>query len=143
VEVDFATLADGVAQRPDGKLDIFGAGIDNISAVAVPTQHPQITLVIRFLLSRHEAETQHQLQVILMGDDGAEIARTGGEVAISPDQVESLQAGRRLGVNVVMQFGGLIFPTFGAYQFSILWDGNEARSALPLSVTHVQSPAGA
>jgi hypothetical protein len=142
MEVDFATLADGVAQRPDGKVDIFGAGIDNINALQVPAQHPSITLVMRFLVTRHEAENPHQLQVILMGADGNELARSTGEVVIPAEQAENLPAGRSLGVNLVLQFAGLVFPTFGAYQFSILWDGNEARPAIPLVVSEVQPPAG-
>jgi hypothetical protein len=47
MDVDFAILADGVAQRPDGKLDLFGAGFDNINATQVPTVHPQFTLALQ------------------------------------------------------------------------------------------------
>lgn len=140
MDVDFAILADGVAQRPDGKLDVYGAGIDNISAAQVPARHPQLTLAIRFLLSRHEAENDHRLDIILMGADGAEVARATGEVSIPGDQLENIPAGRPLGIAVVMHFAGLVFPTYGAYQFSILWDGNEARAPLSLTVTELPNP---
>lgn len=143
MEVDFAILADGVAQRPDGKVDMFGAGIDNINAAQVPAQHPQITLVIRILLTRHEAENDHQLQIVLMGADGQEIARANGDLSIPHDQLENAPAGRPIGVSVVLQFAGLVFPAFGAYHFSILWDGNEARPPLRLTVSQNPAPDAA
>src|SRR5438093_172299 len=61
VDFDFAILADGVAQRPDGKLDIFGAGFDTIYAAAVPARHHQIAFALRLFLSRHEAENPHRV----------------------------------------------------------------------------------
>lgn len=63
-DLDYMVLADGVASRPDGKTDIYGAGWDTIFAAAVPTQHPQMAVAIRILMSQHEAEHEHRLQLI-------------------------------------------------------------------------------
>jgi Family of unknown function (DUF6941) len=143
MEVDFALLADGVAQRPDGKIDIFGAAIDTVNTAQVPVMHPQLTLVLRFLISRHEAENEHHVDVILMGDDGTEIARASGEMnASTSEQLDTVPAGRKIGIQIVLVFANLVFPAFGPYQFVIHWDGNEARPPIALHVARLpQAPA--
>jgi hypothetical protein len=138
MDVDFALLADGVAQRPDGKIDIFGAAIDNIFASQVPAMHPQLSLVLRFLVSRHEAESPHQIDVILMGADGAELARAHGDTSSPPaEQLDAVPAGRRIAIQAVLVFANVVFPAYGLYHFAIHWDGTEARSPIVLSVAEL------
>ena len=135
MELDFAVLADGVTARPDGKLDIFGAGFDTIFAVGVPARHPRLVLATRILLSRHEGEHDHRLDVILAGADGAELARAHAEVPVMPDEMrDSIPAGRRVGLGMVLNFDDVVFPEYGDYQLAIHWDGNEARTPLRLLV---------
>jgi hypothetical protein len=140
VEVDFALLTDGTAQRPDGKFDLYGAGFDTIWALGTPARHATMTLAVRVLLSRHEAERGHQLQVILMNGDGQELGRIDGQVAAVPNEMlDQMPAGRRLGLVSLLQFANLVFPTFGPYQFVLHWDGNEAKT-IPLYIERVQQP---
>jgi hypothetical protein len=135
MELDFALVADGVAPRPDGKLDIYGAGFDGILAQAVPAIHPRLVLAVRVLLSRHEAERGHDLDVILQAADGMELARAHGDLGpIDEEQRAQIPAGRKLGVGLILSFDNLVFPEYGTYQLVIQWDGNEARSPLQLSV---------
>jgi hypothetical protein len=75
-ELDYLLLADGATQRPDGKIDIFGAGFDTIFASSTPVRHQQLSIVLRMLLTMHEAENAHRLELILMSEDGPE-ARGG------------------------------------------------------------------
>jgi hypothetical protein len=142
MEVDFAILADGVAQRPDGKLDLFGAAFDNISAAVVPAMHPSLSLAMRIFLSRHEAQNAHVLEVILMSADGVETARARADVnPIPQERLDEAPAGRLIGVGSVLQFANLVFPDFGIYHFAILWDGNEARSPIALALTQLPQEA--
>jgi hypothetical protein len=141
MDLDFAILADGVVLRPDGKMDIFGAAWDTIVASAVPAVHPQLTLAVRVLASRHEAEGPHDLTVVMQDADGAELARAHGEVGtLSPEQREAIPAGRQLGMGSVLNFQNVVFPRYGAYQLAILWDGNEARPALRVFVVPPPQP---
>jgi hypothetical protein len=141
MELDFALLADGVAQRPDRKLDIYGAGFDAILAPDVPARHALLALAVRVLLSRHEAEHNHELDVILQTADGAELARAHGELPPIDEAMRAeIPAGRRLGVGLILTFDNLVFPEYGAYQIVLQWDGNEIRSPLQLSV--IPPPAG-
>ena len=75
MDLDFAVLADGVVARPDGKLDILGAGFDTIWAPTVPAQHARLVLAVRVLLTRHETEHPHRLDVVIQAADGADLAR--------------------------------------------------------------------
>lgn len=142
VEFDYAILADGVTARPDGKLDIYGAGWDTVYAVGVPAQHSRMTLAARVLLSVHEAAHSHQMDVILQESDGDELARVTGRLeAVPEEQRSAIPAGRKIGLGLVLNFDNVVFPHFGSYQLVILWDGNEPREPLRLFVEEPPTPA--
>jgi hypothetical protein len=140
MELDFAVLADGVTARPDGKLDIFGAGFDTIFARSVPARHARLVLAVRILLSRHEGEHSHRLDVIVSAADGAELARAHTDLSPMPDELRDvIPAGRRVGLDMVLNFDNLILPEYGDYQIAIHWDGNEARAPLRLLVAETRA----
>jgi hypothetical protein len=135
MEVEYAILADGVTPRQDGKIDIFGAGVETVWAQQVPASHPQLALVLAFSISRHEAETPHAIDVIVMGADGQEIGRAHGDTPpLAPDQLDQVPAGHRILVKTVLVFANLTFPAFGLYHLAIHWDQNEARHPVVLAV---------
>lgn len=134
MKLDYAILADGVSQRNDGKIDIFGAAWDTIFATSVPVLHNRLTLATRIFISRNESETAHSLDLILQSADGGELARAAAK--IDPLPVESrnaLPGGRPFGLNVVLNFDNVVFPNFGDYQLAVLCDGTELK-ALQLRV---------
>jgi hypothetical protein len=141
MDLDYAILADGVTARPDGKIDIFGAGWDTIWASNVPAVHPQLTLAARVLLSSHEAAHPHSLEVILQAADGAELARATGEVQpLDGEQRQQIPPGRQVGLALVLNFQNVAFQAYGAYQLVIQWDANEARPPLRLFVEAPPAP---
>ncbi len=99
MQLDYAILADGVSTRPDGKFDISGAGWDTIHADAVPATHARLTLVVRLLISRAEAEHPHSLivvrKLIELGYERA-LRQTflGSSVRLGPDQLPRIWEGR-------------------------------------------------
>jgi hypothetical protein len=141
-ELDYLLLADGGTQRPDGKLDIYGAGFDTIFASAVPVRHPQLSIIVRVLLTVHEAENAHRLQLILMSEDGPEIARADAELdPIPAEALEQITVGDRIGIGTILNVPGLIFPSYGRYHLSILWDGSELRQPVRLRLSPMPPPA--
>jgi hypothetical protein len=141
-ELDYMVLADGVTPRPDGKIDIYGAGFDTIFAPSVPTRHAQMAIVVRILLSRHEGESDHTLRLVLMSADGPELARAEAHVQQVPaEALEALPAGDVIGLGVILNLAGVIFPAYGRYHLALLWDGNELREPLRLKVAEL--PQGA
>jgi hypothetical protein len=142
VDLDYAMLADGVTPRPDGKLDIYGAGWDTIWTADVPTVHARLVLALRLLISRTEAEHPHKLDVIIQTADGTEIGRAGGSLDAMPAEGrQQIPAGRKAGLAMVMNFENLVFPAFGDYQIVIQWDGNEPRPPLRLVVARRSEPS--
>jgi hypothetical protein len=140
VDLDFAVLADGVTSRPDGKLDIFGAGFDTVWSSAVPARHARLALVVRVLLSRHETEHPHRLDVVIQAADGAELARARGDLEPLPDEARNqIPAGTQFGVGMVLNFDNVVFPAYGNHHVVVKWDGNEARPPLRLSVAPLPS----
>jgi hypothetical protein len=136
VDLDYVMLADHVASRADGKLDIYGAGWDTIFAGAVPALHPRLTLAVRLLLWRNETAHPHRLEVIIQAADGQEVARAESAIEpLSEDQQRAIPAGRQAGLGMVLNFENLIFPEFGNYHIIVQWDGNEARPPLRLIVS--------
>ena len=89
--LDYALLADGVTQRQDGKLDIYGAGYDTVYAATVAVRHDRLTMVLRVLLTRHETEAGHRLEVVIQSADGPKVARAS-------TQMEPLDAASRAAI---------------------------------------------
>jgi hypothetical protein len=76
-----------------------------------------------------------------MGSDSP-IARAEATIGAAPQEVlDGVPAGARIGVATILGFANLIFPAFGAYSFNILWDGNELR--VPITLTLAQSSPAA
>jgi hypothetical protein len=144
-ELDFVVLADGVTHRPDGKIDIFGAGFDTIWAPNVPVQHAQLAIAVRVLITQHEAESAHALDLILMSEDGPEIARAHADIQpVAEEDRSQLPAGEAVGFGAILNFQGLIFPAYGRYHIAVLWDGNELRGPLRLRLSQLPpTPPGA
>lgn len=134
-ELDFVLVADGATTRPDNKIDVYGAGFDTIFASAVPVRHAQLSIVVRVLLTQHEASSPHRLELVLMGDDGPEIARAQADAEVVPEEVRrGVPAGDRLGIAAVLNIQGLVFPRYGRYHLAVVWDGNELRQPVRLKV---------
>jgi hypothetical protein len=135
MELDHVVLADIVSPRPDGKIDLYGVGWDTIISPTVPAMHPRMDLAIRFLLSAQEVETSHHVAVTLMGADG-QLARIDADVApLPPETRATIQAGRRVGIGIILTLAGVTFPDYGAYSIVITWDGTEVRDPLRLFVS--------
>jgi hypothetical protein len=142
VDLDYAVLADGVVGRPDGKLDILGAGFDTIWALAVPAQHARLVLATRALLSREEIADRHTLDVVIRMADGTELARGHAELNPVPeDSRPPIPEGRpQVGAGLVLNFDNIVFPAYGQYQIALLWDGEEVRPPLILTVAPPPPP---
>jgi hypothetical protein len=135
MELDHAILADVVSHRPDGKLDIHGAGFDTLYATAVPVRHPRMDLVLRLLFTPHELERQHHLLVVLLTADGDELARIEGTIDAMPaEQRAQVPAERRIGLGMVMSMAGVVFPDYGVHHIAIHLDGREIRDPMLLFV---------
>jgi hypothetical protein len=140
VQLDFAVIADGVQQRPDGKLDIFGAGFDTILAQSAPARHLRIVVVVRVLITRAEARRAHAVDVILRPVGGEPIAHAHAELGAIPGAAEIIPTGRLAGIGLNLAFNEVVFPEFGAYEFAIQWDEKAVRRPIRLFVAQTPEP---
>lgn len=142
MELDHALVADIAAPRPDGKLDLYGIGWDTIFSAGVPASHPRMDVIIRFLASKHELETDHHAVVTLIGADGHQLARLDARIdAMAEEQRDAIEPGHRVGIGLHLTLANVVFPAYGAYSLVITWDGNEVRDPIRLFVKPTPAPS--
>ncbi len=125
-EIDFAFLADAAETQPGHKFHVLGGGITRIGGRTFPLRHPHLALVVGLMVTAPETEREHELRIVLLDPDGAEVTgATGSLVAkTNPD-------GRDAILTFAIDLWNLTFPSPGDYSFRILVNGSE-RKRLPL-----------
>ena len=126
MEVDFAFLAD-CAEAHQGNVSVLGGAFDTLWAEKLPVIHPRLSFVLRLVMSPGEMGRKHDLEIIVMDEDGRRIATVVGELAVgsrSPD----LPAGWRQGFLSVMHFQNLAFSRYGNYCFDIVVNNSSLKS---------------
>lgn len=132
MNVDFAVAADYALVDQHGKLSVLGI-FQHIWVQQFPAIHPRLHLVTRIKGKRTEIG-DHQVQIRLVDDDGAEILGGNGQVTFAepPAGVTEIEAGAILVFDVP-------FPHPGLYRFEITLDGAQA-AAVPITVSQVPAP---
>ena len=125
-EIDYAFLADAAETQPGHKFHVLGGGITRIGGRTFPLRHPHLALVVGLLVTAPETQREHELRIVLLDPDGAEVTgATGSLVARGhPD-------GRDAILTFSIDLWNLTFPSPGDYSFRILVNGSE-RKRLPL-----------
>jgi len=144
MRLDFALLADGVVQRQDGKFDVFGAGIDQVFAVALPARHPSLTVLLRLILGPLETRSPHTLEFHVLDPDGQpRIQPLKGQVGPADERnLTKLPAGQPIPIATVIKIEGIVFERYGPHAIVILWDGNELTRLRLNVTTPPQAPGG-
>lgn len=128
MRVAWLLLADGISQRPDGKVDVYGAGVDIILAPQTPAIHPRLSLAGRVLMTAEEADQPHSIDVTVRAPDATVIATAAGRVLPIP---ETNRPGEdaALGIGIAMDFVNLGLPAQGAYTIEMMLDGEPVPEA--------------
>lgn len=128
MEVDLALLADAATIDASGKLNILGV-FDRLSTGALPAQHPQMVLILRFTASVQEMG-RHHVAIALRDPKGQEAMRIDGDMHLGsgPGAV-----GEGIRVPHILHLDGLVFATAGRYAFDVSVDG-EHHVSVPLTV---------
>lgn len=123
-ELDFMVLADYV--RTDaGTMHIMGAGIDTITAAAVPTIYPA-ALAIRITFdSADEPGTEHKLTLIFQGSDSV-LATVNGHFR-TPPKIENVPIHWHTGVGIALK-SGLPLPRYGDYALELAIDDKHVKT---------------
>ena len=124
---DYANVAQG------GKLNVMGIfGI--INTKACPVRQPEMYFIASLTAGAAEFGRQTTIRVELM-DSSAKLKLVDYS---QQTVVPTAPGGRRAEINIIVRLRDVVFPDFGAYQFSILVD-NDEKGTLPIEVNKVDS----
>ena len=132
MRVALGVLADYANVAADGKLNIMGV-FQIVYAAQFPHVHPQMHLVLTLEADPSEAGNKKQLEVKLMGPDGAPLLGVGGEMEVPKG---SPFAGAAIGLNHILGFQGVRFDKPGDYQFAVLI-GSDHKDSIRFKVIQV------
>jgi hypothetical protein len=127
LRLDWALLADS-AQVRGGLAFILAAGIDTIRAPSVPFEM-EAAVVVRLLLHRTEAETDHVVEVRVLDEDGAELVADHRH--IHAHLPADLPVGWDIPVQAVFPIRRVLLPREALYSVEVLGDRAHLKS-LPL-----------
>jgi len=137
VELDYALLADA-AQISEGKTFILGGGV----SILWRDQYPAplgITLVCQFTFQRTEADSDHQVRIVVMDADGNPVLpEMSGNMRVGPPP-EGSPRNVPLVAPLVLGFPPLpVIQKPGEYAVDILLDGRHMKN-LPFAVLRTSS----
>jgi len=134
MHVRIAALADFASASEGSKINILGIFTD-IYANSVPVTHPQMYLVFVLEFDSSEAGDKN-IKIDLVDEDGRDMLSVNGEM-----HIERSPAGHPTRMNQIVNLTGMIFPTYGAYEFRIVIDG-KTEAIVDLNVREIPSPVG-
>src|SRR3954453_5673576 len=126
-EIDFAFLADAAETQPGQKFHVLGGGLPRIGARTSPLRPPPLALVVGLLVTAPETEREHELRIVLLDPDGAEVTGATGSLMAhgTPDARDTI-------LTFSIDLWTLTFPTPGDYSFRILVNGSERKRLGPV-----------
>jgi hypothetical protein len=131
MKVSYAVLADGANVSLEGKPNILGV-LDTINSPVFPCNYPALSLVFGVELGAAERVDTKALEVIIIDDDGKDIAHLNGQF---PPRDENQR--HRTTTHLVVNFAGLLIPHPGSYSVNILVAGEE-KATLPLTINQLR-----
>lgn len=132
MDVTTAMLAD-FAQVREGLLFVSSGGITRCYREQLPAPLG-VHLAIVLELDRLEAERPHEVRVVVVDEDGGELAEISGEIQLGETQ---LMMGENLNLPITFDLRNVPVERFGAVEVRCYVAG-EHRSTLPLWV--LQTP---
>jgi len=125
--------ADYADEGKSGKLNIHGI-FNNIHASQFPTKHPMMYLVIKIAAELGEYDTDHDLKILFLDEDGEELAVITGTLRFGhPSKFGRAEA------QLIIQVGNMPFPKPGRYEFRLVMN-THVLSVIPLDVIDTSQP---
>lgn len=139
MRIDCALLCDAATVR-EGLLHVLGGGVTRINRPGFPTPLSPLSLAMRVLVHPTEADRMHKMQVRLLDEDGAEIARFDLEFGVG--DTGQLEAGEEVSLPLPLTIPPNVgLEKAGRYSFEILIDGNH-QASIPFIAKHTPPGEG-
>jgi hypothetical protein len=127
-ELDYAVICDYVRVE-GGVAHVIAAGIDTITAPAIPTGQ-NVGLLMRVNFARTECDRPHRVEVIFQDEDGDRLTQIAG--VNEPRWNDGLPTGWKVGALLGLNLG-IPLPRYGIYSVEILLNDNLVKT-IPLRV---------
>lgn len=130
-DIAYAFLADAAQSVPGQKFNVLGGGVSRIGSRSFPLRHPHLALVVGLRVTAAETDRSHEVRLLMLDPDGAEIASATATIAMQkrPDVRDEI-------LTFAVDLWNLTFPTGGDHSVRILVNGSE-RERLPLLISLV------
>jgi hypothetical protein len=119
MRIDCVLLCDAATVR-EGLLHILGGGVTRVHRPEYPAPLGA-ALAIRIMIHPTEAATDHQLQALLLAEDGEHVAEIG--IGFGVSDPTHLVVGEEASLPISLTVGGIGLPHPGAFSFELLIDG--------------------
>ena len=124
IELTTALLCDH-AQVRDGLLFVLSGGVSRVMRDSFPAAMGTcLALVLE--LDRIEAERAHQLEIVVVGEDGEDVARMEAEVSVESTSAAKPAEAIQMPFAVDLRAAGIGKP--GAYEIRVYVDGQHQRT---------------
>jgi len=125
--------ADYANVTKDGKINVMGV-FNRIFAHKFPARQPEMHLVVKLDASPAEYDTVRKLIIKLLDEAGRqEIVNWSRDIHIPMGS-----GAERAEINQILRLRDVVFPTPGAYQFSVIVDKDE-KGTLPITVALMEN----
>ena len=119
--------------RTESSTFLAGSGIE-FSAVSVPTTQPALAIALVLEVGYNEALKPHHLEIVLRREDGQDV----GPRAIATFNVGHppwLEPGAPVTVPLAFEQQGIVFDSYGRFEWVVYVDGDQELARLPVSVS--------
>lgn len=130
MHVQYVALCDQIILGNDGRPSLIGV-FNHLNVPALPFTLGRLAFAARILFTADETGRSHNVEVVITGPDGAELARPGGEISLPPAPA-GLDS---VAVDLPMQFDLFQVEAAGRFTFLLHVDG-EKTAAVQLLVHH-------
>lgn len=124
MDVTTALLCDH-AQVREGLLFVLAGGITRIHRPTFPA-HFGAGLALVLELDSLEARRPHQFELVVIGEDGDEVARVEAEITVG--ELASVHPGENVQVPLAVDMHLTVLPAHGAYELRVYVDGEHRRT---------------
>jgi hypothetical protein len=128
MHITLALVAEAANRSDNERLNLLGV-FTTLYAATTPCQHPTMALVVNFEGTAMERGMRQRVSIRLVNADGKPIM-TLKDAQVEVPNDPSVLTPR---FNLIANIAGVVFETFGSYQFDILVEG-EVRGQVPITV---------
>jgi len=137
MKVETAFLAQAAEVSGDGRIFVYGGGIEGLITPTVPLVVPQISIVVRLHFLLGECGTSHNLRITMSDSDGEDCG-LDATVSVNPVVPEYMpDRGTRLFATFGVNY--LKFDQFGVYAVNV-FVGDERLDGFTIGVHQAKPP---